>query len=300
MGKPSTRQKVDETTTFPTICLPELKPQGPPLCHYSPRQSHPQSLYWFSLAAAGSSPGFHSEYLALGWLASLCLLRISSCTHLRAFGVPIPQIPSCYTGLPVALCGILSSSSCEHPSLPGPTPILLQSLLVKPLGLWGLSWPRWPASSRHNLFWTPSARRNPPSPRPSFRVRALPLQLGMTRGDFVPSQQPPEQEEHTGSLPALSWVEHPETQARQVRAPAGGPSIPVMGLGQERVVMTKARARFLGYPRVVWGRGAGWGDVFPSHPACAPLTLGKQGCVILAPPPPSWLEAALSLSIFST
>lgn len=66
MGKPSAGQKVDKTTTFPTICLPELKPHGLPLCPYSPRQGHSQSLDCFSFAAAGSSQGFHSEYLALG------------------------------------------------------------------------------------------------------------------------------------------------------------------------------------------------------------------------------------------
>lgn len=44
----------------------------------------------------------------------------------------------------------------------------------------------------------------------------------------------------------------PETQARLAMAPAGRPSISVMGLGRERVVMTKARAGFLGHPRPVW------------------------------------------------
>lgn len=38
----------------------------------------------------------------------------------------------------------------------------------------------------------------------------------------------------------------PETQARQAMAPAGRPSLSVMGLGRERVVTTKGRAGFPG------------------------------------------------------
>lgn len=68
---------------------------------------------------------------------------------------------------------------------------------------------------------------------PPFSVRAPRLQLEMTKGDFVPSQQPPEQEqrkagEHTTGSGEVSqfcagWST-PETQARQARAPAGDPA----------------------------------------------------------------------------